>query len=63
MAANANLIRDLEHLLGPAGVLSRTEDLLLYEYDGSVEEARPDCVVFPAPQAGRRRNRKAGQPL
>ena len=47
MAASTKLIRDLEHLLGPTGVLSRTEDLLLYEYDGSVEEARPDCVVFP----------------
>jgi glycolate oxidase len=44
---NSHLIRDLEHLLGPAGVLSKAEDLLLYEYDGSVEEARPDCVVFP----------------
>ena len=43
----ASLIRELEALLGPAGVLSQPEDLVLYEYDGSVEQARPDLVVFP----------------
>ncbi|HKW89094.1 MAG TPA: FAD-linked oxidase C-terminal domain-containing protein [Candidatus Acidoferrales bacterium] len=42
-----NLLRNLEHLLGRDAVLSRPEDLLLYEYDGSVEVARPQCVVFP----------------
>ena len=42
-----HLLRELEHLLGHEGVLSRPEDLLLYEYDGSVEIARPQCVVFP----------------
>jgi glycolate oxidase len=42
-----SVIRDLEKALGSSAVLSRPEDLLLYEYDGSVEEARPDCVVFP----------------
>src|SRR2546427_10821402 len=41
------IIRDLEKLLGTSGVLSSTEDLLLYEYDGSVEEERPDAIVFP----------------
>jgi glycolate dehydrogenase FAD-linked subunit len=40
-------IGDLEHLLGPSGVLWRAEDLPLYEYDGSVERGRPDCIVFP----------------
>lgn len=34
-------------LLGPRGYLDRPEDLLLYEYDGSVEKARPELVVFP----------------
>ena len=34
-------------LLGPRGYLDRPEDLSLYEYDGSVEKARPDLVVFP----------------
>jgi glycolate oxidase len=46
-AMDARLIRELERLLGPEGVLSRSEDLLLYETDGSVEQAMPDCVVFP----------------
>ncbi len=44
---NAKLIRELEHRLGRDSVLSLREDLLLYEYDGSVEVARPECVVFP----------------
>jgi glycolate oxidase len=34
-------------LLGPRGYLDRPEDLALYEYDGSVEKARPEMVVFP----------------
>ena len=37
----------LAGLLGPRGYLDRPEDLTLYEYDGSVEKARPDIVVFP----------------
>src|ERR1700740_485462 len=41
------IIRDLENLVGKSGVLSSAEDLLLYEYDGSVEEAHPDVIVFP----------------
>jgi glycolate oxidase len=44
---NQNLITDLERLLTREHVLSRPEDLLLYEYDGSIEVARPNCVVFP----------------
>src|SRR3984885_5842642 len=40
-------ITDLKKLLGPDAVLHRPEELLLYEYDGSVENARPNCVVFP----------------
>src|SRR5689334_11192398 len=41
--AKEKLIR----LLGPRGYLDRPEDLSLYEYDGSVDKARPDMVVFP----------------
>ena len=44
---NQRLIADLEQLLTRESVLSRPEDLLLYEYDGSVEVARPNCIVFP----------------
>ena len=42
-----SLIRELKSLLGPANVLSQKEDLMLYEFDGSVEKARPEVVVFP----------------
>lgn len=34
-------------LAGPGGCLDRPEDLTLYEYDGSVDKARPELVVFP----------------
>jgi glycolate oxidase len=44
---NSGLVREFEKLLGPASVLRRPEDLLLYEYDGSVEKGRPNLVVFP----------------
>ena len=44
---NSGLVREFEELLGPSSVLYRPEDLLLYEYDGSVEKGRPDLVVFP----------------
>jgi glycolate oxidase len=39
--------QELAELLGPRGYLHRPEDLLLYEYDGSVDKARPELVVFP----------------
>src|ERR1700687_6464954 len=42
------LIRELVALLGPKAVLSQAEDLMLYEYDGSVELGSPECVVFPS---------------
>jgi len=43
----ASLLRNLNSLLGPGNVLHQKEDLVLYEYDGSVEKGRPDVVVFP----------------
>jgi glycolate oxidase len=42
-AAKAEIAR----ILGPKGFLDRAEDLTLYEYDGSVDKARPEIVVFP----------------
>lgn len=39
--------QELAALLGPRGYLDRDEDLLLYEYDGGVDKARPEMVVFP----------------
>src|SRR3984885_14406838 len=44
---DSQLLRDLKSLLGSQAVLHRPEELMLYEYDGSVEVARPNCVVFP----------------
>jgi glycolate oxidase len=45
LPAKAN--EKLVQLLRPRGYLNRPEDLSLYEYDGSVDKARPDIVVFP----------------
>jgi glycolate oxidase len=44
---NLRLLSDLKQLLGPDSVLYKPEDLVLYEYDGSIEVARPDYVAFP----------------
>jgi glycolate oxidase len=38
---------EVDKLLGPRGYLDRQEDLALYEYDGSVDKARPELVAFP----------------
>jgi glycolate oxidase len=43
-----HIIHGLESILGAGTVLHRPEDLLLYEYDGSVEKGRPGAVVFPS---------------
>jgi glycolate dehydrogenase FAD-linked subunit len=43
----AATLKSVDRLLGPRGYLHRAEDLTLYEYDGSVDKARPDLVVFP----------------
>jgi glycolate oxidase len=44
---NADAVRDLEKIVGRENVLTSADELRLYEYDGSVEIGRPDCVVFP----------------
>src|SRR5580704_13283048 len=44
---DAQLLGELQKAFGADNILHTPEDLLLYEYDGSVEVARPDCVVFP----------------
>ena len=40
-------VRELIELVGERNVLWRAYDLLLYEYDGSVDKARPQAVVTP----------------
>jgi glycolate oxidase len=44
---DSRLLSDLKKLLGTDAVLHTPEELILYEYDGSTEIARPNCVVFP----------------
>jgi glycolate oxidase len=46
-SANPSLIHELIALLRAPNVLDKPEDLILYEYDGSVEKGRPDLVAFP----------------
>lgn len=41
------VLEEIIGLTGPRGCLFRDEDLVLYEYDGGVDKARPDVVVFP----------------
>src|SRR5580704_16469965 len=41
------LLAAVEQILGPGGYLHKPEDLKLYEYDGGIDKARPDLVVFP----------------
>jgi glycolate oxidase len=40
-------VKASQSLLGPQAVLWEPDDLRLYEYDGGVDKARPDLVVFP----------------
>ena len=41
-------IEKLRDIVGPKGLLEHPQQLMLYEYDGSIEKGRPECVVFPA---------------
>jgi glycolate oxidase len=45
---NRDFICELQALLGPRNVLSLPEEMLMYEYDGSIEKSLPDAVVFPS---------------
>ncbi len=47
MAIAAPVRATLEAELGKAGVLWQPADLKLYEYDGGVDKALPEVVVFP----------------
>src|SRR3989337_712432 len=40
-------IADLRRALSPDRVLSAPEDLLAFEYDGTIERGQPQVVVFP----------------
>jgi len=40
-------VRELKQALGELWVLHRPEDLLVYEYDGTIERSLPQAVVLP----------------
>ena len=44
----AGVVPRLKKIVGERAVLHQPHDLMLYEYDGSVDKGQPDCVVFPA---------------
>ncbi len=43
----AETIAELREIVGPKAVLDHAHDLMLYEYDGSIDKHSPECVVFP----------------
>ena len=47
MPTRRELVAGLGAIVGPANVLWRPEDLIVYEFDGTVETQRPHAVVFP----------------
>ncbi|MBI2723492.1 MAG: FAD-binding protein [Chloroflexi bacterium] len=40
-------VRDLERALGKRRVISSAEELIAFEFDGTIERGRPQAVVFP----------------
>jgi glycolate oxidase len=44
-------IKQLRAIVGAEDVISHPEDLLVYEYDGSVDRSLPEAVVFPTSTA------------
>jgi glycolate oxidase len=47
-AKKALVVRELSDLLGARYVLHTSYDLMLYEYDASIDRSTPDIVVLPA---------------
>src|SRR5438045_8920696 len=47
-AKKAEVVRELSALLGARFVLHTPYDLMLYEYDASIDRSSPDIVVLPA---------------
>ncbi len=42
-----NLIRELQRAIGKRWVLHAPEDLLVYEYDATIDRSLPEAVVLP----------------
>jgi glycolate oxidase len=50
-STKAEVVRELAALLGAQYVLHTPYDLMLYEYDASIDRSTPDIVVLPASSA------------
>jgi len=46
-AVTREVVRELERALGKERVLSTREELIAYEFDGTIERGKPQAVVFP----------------
>ena len=46
MAAQ-QFVHQLKEIVGPENVVSHPDDLVVFEYDGSVDRGMPEAVVFP----------------
>ena len=44
---NSTFLDALRRIVGKDAVLDQPEDMLVYEYDGSIDRAMPQAVVFP----------------
>ncbi len=44
---DAAILRSIQAIVGESGCLHSASDLVLYEYDGGVDKARPDVVALP----------------
>lgn len=51
MTTRRDLIAALERIVGAEHVVYRAEDLLVYEFDGTIEKSTPHAVVFPGDTA------------
>ena len=51
-ARKAEVVRELSALLGVRYVLHTAYDLMMYEYDGSIDKHRPLAVAFPLSTVG-----------
>jgi glycolate oxidase len=45
--ADRKLVRELQAIVGRDGVIHAPEDLLVYEYDATIERGLPEAVVLP----------------
>ena len=47
-AKSKGIVRAISDLIGPENVLHEPEDMLVFEYDASIDRAIPQAVVLPS---------------